>query len=159
MNFASFIKEIGRGAQGARDLGEDEARQLFGAMLDGGVPELELGAVVLSLRNKTESVGELLGFQRASDDRLVRLKAPTGEARPVVIPTYNGARHQANLLPLLVLLLKRLGVPVLIHGCLDGNGRVATAYILRELGILPCATAAQAQRTLDSEGVAHTRGA
>ena len=154
MNYASFIKEIGRGAQGARDLGEDESRQLFGAMLDGGVPELELGAVVLSLRNKTESVGELLGFHRAADERLVQLRAPAGEARPVVIPTYNGARHQPNLLPLLVLLLKRLGVPVLIHGCLDGNGRVATAYILRELGILPCATAGQAQRALDQNHIA-----
>lgn len=69
----------------------------------------------------------------------------------MVIPSYNGARHQPNLLPLLALLLQRFGVPVLIHGSLEGGGRVATAYILRELGILPLATLAQAQRALDSD--------
>lgn len=154
MNFAQFIKEIGRGASGSRDLAEDEAWQLFGALLDGGVPELELGAILLALRNKTEGVGELLGFHRAVAERVLRLRLPGGDARPVVIPTYNGARHQANLLPLLVLLLKRIGVPVLVHGCLDGNGRVASAYVLRELGILPCVTAGQAQKALDGDGLA-----
>ncbi len=154
MNFSQVIKEIGRGAQGARDLAEEDARQLFGAILDGGMPDLELGAIVLSLRNKTESVGELLGFQRAVEDRLVHLRMPPGEVRPVVIPTYNGARNQPNLLPLLVMLLKRIGVPVLVHGCLDGNGRVASAYVFRELGVLPCATASQAQKALDTDGLA-----
>ena len=154
MNFAHFIKEIGRGAAGARDLSEEDAHLLFGAILDSGVPELELGAIVLSLRNKTEAVSELLGFHRAATERLIHLRPPSGDARTVVIPTYNGARHQANLLPLLVLLLKRLGVPVLVHGCLDGNGRVASAYILRELGIFPCVTAGQAQRALDTDGLA-----
>lgn len=154
MNFAPFIKEIGRGASGARDLPEDDAYRLFGALLDGGVPDLELGAILLSLRHKTEGVSELLGFQRAVSERLIRLQLPSTDARPVVIPTYNGARHQANLLPLLVLLLKRLSVPVLMHGCLDGNGRVASAYILRELGMLPCATLGQAQKALDADGLA-----
>jgi anthranilate phosphoribosyltransferase len=154
VNFSQFIKEIGRGAQGARDLAEDDAHHLFGAILDGGVPELELGAIILSLRNKTESVGELLGFHRASAERLIRLRPPAGDVRPVIIPSYNGARHQANLLPLLVLLLKRIGVPVLVHGCLDGGGRVASAYVFRELGILPCVTAGQAQKALDSENLA-----
>ena len=41
MSFAHYIKEIGRGVQDAGDLSEQDAYQLFGAMLDGGVPELE----------------------------------------------------------------------------------------------------------------------
>jgi len=149
MNYASIIKEIGRGAHGSRDLGVDEARQLFGAMLDGGVPELELGAVLLALRMKTESVNELLGFSLALNDRVHRLQRPNDGTLPVVLPSYNGARRQPNLVPLVAMALHRIGVPVLVHGLLDGNGRVATAYILRELGIMPCATLAQAQRSLD----------
>lgn len=43
MNYAHFIREIGRGREGARDLTLEEAQQLYGAMLDGGVPELEMG--------------------------------------------------------------------------------------------------------------------
>ncbi|MEW6312679.1 MAG: DNA-binding protein YbiB [Pseudomonadota bacterium] len=154
MNFAHLIKEIGRGEHGARALSEDDAYQLWAAMMDGGVPDLELGAILLALRVKGESLAELLGFHRALAERLHRLAAPPGELRPLVIPSYNGARHQPNLLPLLALLLRRFGVPVLIHGTLNGNGRTATAYILRELGIMPCATPAQAQAALEKDGLA-----
>ncbi len=154
MSYAHYIKEIGRGEHGARDLSEHDAYQLFSAMLDGGVPDLELGAIILSMRNKTESLGELIGMHRATSERLHHLRVPSGLAKPIVMPTYNGARHQANLLPLLVLLLKRFNIPVLLHGSLDSNGRVATAYILRELGVMPCASLAATQKALDEDGIA-----
>lgn len=170
MNYTHILREIGRGAHGSHDLGVDDARQLFGAMLDGGVPELELGAIVLAMRMKTESVNELLGFAQALSERVHRLLPPTDAVKPIVLPTYNGARRQPNLTPLVALALQRIGVPVLVHGMLEGHGRVASAYIFRELGIMPCATLAQAQRTLNegqltfvptavlSPGIAHLLG-
>ena len=48
---------------------------------------------------------------------------PQAEFRPVSIPSYNGARKQPNLVPLLALLLAREGVPVLVHGVTDDPGR------------------------------------
>jgi hypothetical protein len=145
MSYAHYIKEIGRGAQGARDLSRDDARQLYAAMLDGGVPDLELGAIILGLRVKGESLDEMLGFMAAMDDRTNRLDMPHGRVRPVVLPTYNGARKEANLTPLLALLLQRFGVPVLVHGLLEGYGRVTSAQVFRELGIMPVASTHQAQ--------------
>lgn len=154
MSFSAYLKEIGRGERSSRDLGYDEARTLFGAMLDGGVPDLELGAIMQSLRFKTEALPELLGFHAALDARITQLKSPDPALRPVVIPSYNGARRQANLMPLLVMLLKRLGVPVLVHGVLESEGRVAAAYVFRELGLLPQANSRHAQDALMREGVA-----
>ncbi len=154
MSFAAYLKEIGRGERSSRDLGYNEACSLFGAMLDGGVPDLELGAIMQSLRFKTEALAELLGFHAALDERIAQLKSPDPGLKPVVIPSYNGARRQANLMPLLVMLLKRLGIPVLIHGVLDSEGRVAAAYVLRELGILPQANSRLAQEVLARDGVA-----
>ena len=158
MSYAAYLKEIGRGERGARDLPFDDARKLFGAMLDGGVPDLELGAILIALRFKTESLTELLGFHAALDERIVQLKAPpvSGNAhlRPVIIPSYNGARRQANLMPLLVMLLKRMQVPVLVHGVLESEGRVAAAYVFRELGVLPQANSRQAQEALHRDGLA-----
>jgi anthranilate phosphoribosyltransferase len=154
MPFARYLKEIGRGERSSRDLGFNEAHTLFGAMLDGGVPDLELGAVLQSLRFKTESLAELLGFHAALDERIAQLKSPDPSIKPVVIPSYNGARRQANLMPLLVMLLKRLGIPVLVHGVLESEGRVAAAYVFRELGILPQANSRQAQEALSRDGVA-----
>lgn len=154
MSFANYIKEIGRGEAGARDLSERDAYQLYGAMLDGGVPELELGAILIAMRVKTESLGELLGFHQAARERLHVLRSPSANFKPIVIPTYNGARHQPNLLPLLALLLQRFGIPVLLHGTLEGHGRVATAYILRELDIMAQGSLTAAQKALDEEGLA-----
>lgn len=153
MSFAHYVKEI-VGGTGSGDLSEHDAYQIFGAMLDGGVPELELGAILLALRLKSESLAQLLGFDGALSSRLFRLHAPAGKAKPVILPSYSGAREQPNLLPLLALLLQRFGVPVLVHGTLNGSGRVASAYILRELGVMPCANLAHAQDVLDDGGIA-----
>lgn len=155
MNYASIIKEIGRGRDGARDMTREQAEQLFGAILDGGVPDLELGAILIALRVKAESDEEMQGFYAALDKRVHKIDWPDGPVRPVVLPSYNGARNQANLTPLLALLLKRFGVPVLIHGLLDGHGRVGTPYILRELGIMPASGLSRLVESLSAQGVVY----
>ncbi len=154
MSYSAILKDIARGIHGARDLNIEEADGLYGAMLDGGVPELEMGAILIALRMKGESTDELLGFYQACEARLYPLIAPPGGLHPVVIPSYNGARHQPNLVPLLALLLVKFGVPVLIHGTLESHGRTTSAYILRELGILPCTSLLQANTALANEGIA-----
>ncbi len=154
MHFANYIKEICQGAQSAKDLDHEAAYRLYAAMLDGGVPDLELGAILVGLKVRTESLAELLGFYQAVNERLNSLQARSEKLSTVVIPTYNGARRQANLIPLVALLLARFGIPVLLHGTLEGNGRVATAYILRELGIMPCVSVDQARQNLQNDGLA-----
>jgi anthranilate phosphoribosyltransferase len=151
MSIARYIRQLTEGSDGAHDLTAEDAHDLFAAMLDGGVPDLELGACLMALRIKCESTAEVLGFYRAASERLYVLRPPATGLRPLVFATYNGARHEPNLLPLLVLLLRRIGIPVLVHGTLEGSGGVASAYILRELGVLPSASLAHAQRSLDDE--------
>ena len=63
-------------------------------------------------------------------------------------------RAQPHLTPLLALLLKSFGIPVLIHGVLEGGGGTAAAYVLRELGIMPSTTAAQVNAGLRDDGIA-----
>jgi anthranilate phosphoribosyltransferase len=154
VNYAQIIRDIGPGGQGGRDLDVDSARELFAAILDGGVPDLELGAILLALRAKTEAVDELLGFYDALAARLYCVPFPERSVRPVVIASYGGAEQTPNLLALLALLLKRYGIPVFIHGALESRGRVTTAHVLRELGIMPCASLQQAADRLQHDGIA-----
>ena len=139
---ARFIKEIGRGVKGARSMTREDARLLYGAMLDGRVSDLELGAILLAMRIKGESVDEIAGFMDAAERSFTPLPSPPGAYAPVLIPSYNGARKLANLTPLLALLLAREGVPVLIHGVQQDPGRVTTAEILAELGMGPTGSTA-----------------
>ena len=152
MRVTRYIRDLTEEKDGTRDLTEEDAHDLFAAMLDGGLSDLELGACLMALRIKSgSSPAELLGFYRAAAERLYILRPPATSLKPLVFATYNGARNEPNLLPLLVLLLQRIGIPVLLHGTLEGNGRVASVYILRELGVFPSASLVHAQRALDDE--------
>ena len=142
MQFAPLIKEIGRGSKGARDMDAATAETLFGAILDGQVPDLELGAILLSLRIKGESAAELQGFVAAMQTRTALVEVAQGP-RCVLLPTFNGARKQANLMPLVALLLAREGVPVLIFGRHDFDSRESPFDLLAALG-LPVASSTDA---------------
>jgi anthranilate phosphoribosyltransferase len=143
---ARFIKEIGRGVKGARSLSRDDAYQLYAAMLDGRVSDLEMGGIMLAMRIKGESIDEIAGFLDAAEQSFEALLAPQGEYAPIVLPSYNGSRQMPNLTPLLALLLAREGAPVLIHGVTIDPGRVTTAEILREMGYPVSHTAEQAMQ-------------
>lgn len=153
LQLAPIIKEIGRGARGARDLDEAQAEALFGAILDGQVPEMELGAILIAMRIKGESQAELAGFVRAMQARTARVDVPAGP-RCVLLPTFNGARKQANLMPLVALLLAREGVPVLIFGRHDFDSRESPFALLDALGLPRASSLAEANTQLSERRLA-----
>lgn len=132
-SIAHHLKEIGRGARGAKPLAREQAADLFGQVLDGTVTDLEIGAFCLAMRVKGETTAEMAGFLDATHARLARLPA---SARPVaVLPSYNGARKLPVLTPLLALLLAREGLPVLLHGSATESARVLASEVLARLGV------------------------
>ncbi|KWR90046.1 DNA-binding protein YbiB [Cupriavidus sp. IDO] len=144
---ARFIKEIGRGVNGARALQREDAHALFDAMLAGRVSDLELGAVLMAYRIKGEAPHELAGMLEAAHAHCQPLAAPP-DRQVVVIPSYNGARKQPNLVPLLALLLAREEIPVLVHGSRLFNGRVTSLTLFEALGIPLCTSTAEAESQL-----------
>ncbi|MBL8470841.1 MAG: DNA-binding protein YbiB [Rhodocyclaceae bacterium] len=153
MHYPPLIKEIGRGAKGARSLNETQAEAMFAAMLAGSVPDMELGAILLSMRIKGESDVEMLGFKRALDAAVARVVPPDGP-RLVAIPMYNGARRQPNLMPYVARRLAQLGVPVLIHGHFDFDARIDPFALLAALELPLQQSAAEAQAALAARGLA-----
>ena len=149
-----FIKEIGRGKNAARDLSREDAHALFSAMLEGEVPDLQLGGILIALRVKGESLAELAGFAAACEASYTHVPMLPDGAVPIVVPSYNGARQLPNLVPLLALLLAREGVPTLIHGVTHDPGRVTTREVLEALGIGACDSIAQAHADLVSRRLA-----
>ena len=68
-----YIKEIGRGKNAARDLSHEDARTLFTAILNNDIPPLQLGAILIAMRIKGESLDELAGFLISGDEILQAL--------------------------------------------------------------------------------------
>jgi anthranilate phosphoribosyltransferase len=133
MSIKNYIKEIGRGKDGARQLSRVQAADLMQQVLDRTVSELELGAFVLAMRIKGETAQEMAGFLDALDSHLVKI--PNAGCPTVVLPSYNGARKLPVLTPLLALLLAREGLAVVMHGCSTEAGRVTAPQVLAQLGI------------------------
>ena len=131
MSIGHYIKEIGRGKDGARALTRDQAADLFGQVLDGTLTDLEVGAFCIAMRIKGETAQEMAGFLDATEARLHRLGAT--HSPTVVLPSYNGARKLPVLTPLLGLLLAREGVPVLLHGAATESTRVSSIQVLQAL--------------------------
>ena len=158
MSIASYIKEIGRGKEGARSLNQEQAHDLMCQVLDGRVTDLEIGAFAIAMRIKGESIDELAGFLQAAHERCIGLHP---QHPMVVLPSYNGARKLPNLTTLLALLLAQEGVPVLVHGPEHDPGRVTTSSpggsgsqagrspaILRCRDVVRSTPACRAERTL-----------
>lgn len=145
-----LLRKIGRGARASAPLDYGESLQLFGRLFgadgvapDGhgadGIGELELGAALIALRLTGETADEVLAALRVLEAGFTRL--PVDPARPVVVvPSYNGARRQANLLPLLCLVLAQRGLQVVVHGLTEDPGRVTTCEVMSAMGLAPAAS-------------------
>ncbi|PIT82549.1 DNA-binding protein YbiB [Limnohabitans sp. 15K] len=133
MGIGHYIKDIGRGKDGARALGRVQAADLMGLILDQQVSDLELGAFCIAMRIKGETPEEMAGFLDATHARLN--KVHTGQVPTVVLPSYNGARKLPVLTPLLALLLAREGVAVVMHGTATEDKRVSSQAVIAKLGM------------------------
>lgn len=143
MSYASLIRPIESGD----GLDFIDAHNLAAAWLDGGVPELETAALLIALNQHTPGLDAWLGMHAALAERLPTFAVGSVPYRTLVLPSYHGVRKGAHRTPLLAMLLKSFGIP-------DGGEGTAAAYVLRELGVMPCANVAQVNARLRDEGIA-----
>jgi len=132
MSITTFLKVIGRGSKGAGNLDRNQAKEVFTQILEGNISDLELGAFCIAMRIKGESVSELMGFMDALHPHLNLLNL--GSRSTIVLPSYNGARKQANLTPLLAGMLSSYGFTVLVQGVEKDQSRVTSHEIFKSLG-------------------------
>ena len=131
MSISSYLKIIGRGSKGSGDLTREQAQAVFSSILLGKVSDLELGAFCIAMRIKGETVNELLGFMDAVEPHVISLET---SAKPtIILPSYNGARKQINLTPLLAGLLVKNGFHVIVQGVTEDASRVTSYEIFQQL--------------------------
>lgn len=145
--FAQYIRIIGKGKTGARSLTFDEAYQAFSLILKKDVLDVQLGAFLMLLRVKEESVEELAGFVQATKDQL--------QFNPLQLdldwPSYAGKRKHYPWYILAALTLAKNGYRIVMHGAAGHTlNRVYTEQVLTFLGFPICQTQADVQEQLDA---------
>jgi len=149
--FAVFVRILGKGKRGARDLTREEAREAMGMLLDGKTEDTQLGAFLMLLRHKEESAAELAGFTEAVRERI---QAPA-IALDIDWPTYAGKKRHLPWYLLAAKCLSQNGVRILMHGGgAHTAGRMYSEQMLELLGIARCEDWNAVATTLDRAGLA-----
>jgi anthranilate phosphoribosyltransferase len=155
VDFRNVIKEIGRGARGARGLAPHIARQSFAALLNAEVDDVQLGAWWAAQRIKGETAEELHAFVEAMHDTMAWRVDRAANARVLaVLPCYNGARQLPNLVPLLAHALAARGFDVLMHGVMADPSRETTYSMCHALKLPIAETQAETERALHEKHIA-----
>ncbi|NWL76156.1 glycosyl transferase family protein [Pseudomonas taiwanensis] len=149
--FAQFVRILGKGKRGARNMTREEAREAMGMLLDGEVEDTQLGAFLMLLRHKEENAEELAGFTEAFRQR--------NQAPPIQVdldwPSYAGKKRH---LPWYLLAAKALadsGVRILLHGGgAHTAGRMYSEQLLDLLDIPLCRDWEQVAVALDKRRLA-----
>lgn len=135
--FAGYIRILGRGKKGSRNLTREEAHHAMGMLLRGETDPLQVGAFLMLLRVKEEHPDEVAGFVEA-----VRAHC-TRPALPVTVdidwPSYAGKRKQHAWFLLAAIALSQAGYRIFMHGTQGHTpDRLYAVDALRAMGITPC---------------------
>ena len=116
-----------------RRLSMEEAHGDMGAVMDGEATASQLAALLVALRMRGESVGELAGFAAAMRERVVRVDAPEG----IIDTCGTGGDHSGtfNISTAAAILVAAAGVPVAKHGNRAVTSACGSADVLEALGI------------------------
>ncbi len=129
--FAQYVRIVGKGKNGSRSLSYQEAYDAFSLILNGEVLDVQLGAFLMLLRVKEESVEELHGFVQATRDQL--------KFKPLDVDldwsSYAGKRKHYPWFLLAALTLAQNGYKIVMHGASGHTlNRVYTEQVLEYLG-------------------------
>lgn len=150
--FAQYVRIIGKGKNGARSLTYEEAYQAFSIILKQEVLDVQLGAFLMLLRIKEESVDELAGFVQATRDQL--------NFAPLTVDldwsSYAGKRKHYPWFLLAALTLAQSGYKVFMHGASGHTlNRLYTEQVLKYLGYSICQSEQDVQYELEQHNFAY----
>ncbi|MEH6568799.1 MAG: glycosyl transferase family protein [Halioglobus sp.] len=152
--FAQYVRILGKGKSGTRDLTQAEAENALSMILNGEVEPVQLGAFLMLLRVKEESGAELAGFVQACRSSMPR--APSTLVADLDWSSYAGKKHQHPWFILSILLLTQAGYRVFIHGTRGHTtGRLYTEDALLAMGLPVAGDWADVEQQLDTTGMSY----
>jgi len=125
-----FLEKIVNG----EDLSRREAAQVLEKIINGTVTPGEIGALLIGLRMKGESVEEILGFVDTMEKYMVRVELAMDDAIDVC-GTGGDNKHSLNISTVSAFIVSAGGVPVAKHGNRSVSSQCGSADVLEALGI------------------------
>ena len=132
MALSPFLKRLLAGEH----LSSAEAEEAMNVILEGSASPVQIGALLVALRMKGETAGELLGFARAMRAKATPVDAGAGDGPLLDIVGTGGDGHSTfNISTAAAFVAAGAGVRVAKHGNRSISSRCGAADVLEGLGI------------------------
>jgi len=129
VNFKGLIGKVATGAA----LTREEAAIAFEQMMSGEATPSQMGALLMGLRVRGETVDEITGAVTAMRGKMLRVAAPPDAVD--VVGTGGDASGSFNISTCAALIVAGAGVPVAKHGNRALSSRSGAADVLAALGV------------------------
>jgi len=134
MSMQELIGKIAKGPRAAKDLTWDEAKRAMKVLIEGEATPAQVGAFLMALRIKMESVTELASMTATARSYVARVPIPR-ELSVVDLPSYAGKQETFHALAAAAVLAASAGASILMHGYDGISGRAGNAGVLKALGL------------------------
>ena len=124
----------------------------MGAVMDGEATPAQLGALLVALRMRGETVDELAGFATAMRERVLPVEAPDGAID--VVGTGGDKSGTFNISTAAAIVVAAAGVPVAKHGNRAITSASGSSDVLDALGIVIQQSPDEAAESLREDGFA-----
>jgi anthranilate phosphoribosyltransferase len=128
-SFRPFVARVAEGTP----LSREEAIAAFDRIMSGEATAAQIGAFLMALRLRGETVDEIAGAVQVMRDRMVRVAAP--EDAIDVVGTGGDGAGSVNISTCAAFIVAGCGVPVAKHGNRALSSRSGAADVLGALGV------------------------
>src|SRR6478735_9421544 len=146
-DFRAVIAKVATGAA----LTRAEAASAFDSMMSGEATPSQMGALLMALRVRGETVDEITGAVSAMRSKMLRVNAPEGAVD--VVGTGGDGSGSVNVSTCASFIVAGAGVPVAKHGNRALSSRSGAADVLSSLGVKIDITPEQVGRCVTEAGI------
>ncbi len=111
----------------------DEARAAFDIIMSGEATPSQIGAFLMALRVRGETVEEISGAVATMREKMLRVEAPDGAID--IVGTGGDGSHSVNISTASAFVIAGAGVPVAKHGNRGLSSQTGAADVLTALGV------------------------
>lgn len=146
-DFKSIIGKVATGAA----LSREEASSAFDAMMSGEATPSQMGALLMALRVRGETVDEITGAVSVMRAKMLRVEAPANAVD--IVGTGGDGSGSVNVSTCASFIVAGAGIPVAKHGNRALSSRSGAADVLAALGVKIDLTPAQVGRCVKDAGI------
>lgn len=146
-SFKPILAKVAAGAS----LTRPEAEAAFDNLLSGEVTPAQMGAFLMALRVRGETVDEFTGATAAMRSKMLRVSAPEGAID--IVGTGGDGSGSYNVSTLASLIVAACGIPVAKHGNRALSSRSGASDVLGALGVAVGQKPEQIEASLQSVGI------